>query len=1365
MQLFSFVPLIDDKFTQILQKSVNDFISNLNTKLYSKESVSKNISEINIQMFGNQITKSQTHHIIKILEVIHAISIQTHTLWESDGSKQFKTSSSLGQMLFKTLDANYHSVQKRCLNLNKSGDRCTMNNPFVHKTHDHIFKCSPFHEFDSVSIHLVLCCLYNMLWAIEKNYDESIVIMSSLTGLYHDIGKPLTVEVYEQKRSLVTGFPAHAEIGSMLFLMHWCPEMQTFISKENYMFVCTTILRHMCGYHRDEDRSNSYKRDLLLLEKPIIRTLLSINRVGDHFGKLCLPGSNESVDHFFHQQHLFENKMNVSKICSEIKVLDTNNDEDVNAFTNPSVTDPSVTDPSVTDPLVVEIHFNNESLIDLQKILKSRSNIQGKKIRHDKICVFVIGTSHIDNSYFVNILQKQLLEHKITIVSYDECLLEYLSSSNYQSLRKQLQEDITRIHIIYQDLFHSPNEKQNDDIIIDPLSINWSEIFKQVSVLYVNKIQQAINDESEFIVMDSRLNCYPKTMETDLPKDLEQLFRVHVHVQSYLEIKESVTSSNTSSIFEQLKVKGPSGLRYPLDPRGFYDCAKNKKAFTSLSSEISTNGHLPKSTFASKFRPHLVAGICIRSDSGDHGFNETFECLKTLVLGIRITSYSQKNDLNEDNDVKKVNDVNEVNDVKEVVIEEEEQIPGVISETKDMNVKQLYEHLIKKFSGNRSMIREYLRTLGTAQGNYGFMHSCFLDKSMDSLQMSDKLAYMQKLSELSQCWKDNGIVTNAKSSHEFLDNRELYERYVNSIPVLKYYEQFGPRFWKNKFALEMRGTVLFVNPETNDVNIMIMKLPRGAEAVTGMISNSGGDTQDVKAGKINILDLEQQDTCTRLCKNQEINMYLTSKGDGSLLSISSFTGHGLKIMLPLVQIFGSDYAKLWASQSLKLTNGHRLLVPGTQGTCMEQGFMASYMVTAILVGSGITDRETLNTLNTQSQTQTQTESESESQSQTQSQSNVNYMTAWSRFGEVWIKKFLEFKFFDDLTETHTFSFEAICKDRCGLFGDRPHHELACLYPRDRLIFLGVSIADRRFYIPHPLYEENNWNVPFEQPLWWKINHALEVNHMMDDLELLILDKITKTAYLNTFKPSNKGFDPQDVKQIEDAMIDYEGWVAMKIATFPLQDPDHLTVCQMLGIPKTIYSKIKTRPYYKTHKFHMENIVYMTQLAITAGHIFPMARKVAGICAPGAMAQRLIEIGNKTIALLDFTSKDSNFMIMLKNGHILYCDNQLALGKPMPKNPFDDKFDLRSFDVKCRIAISSRGFNFGELLVPIYLQIFPEIDPNIPSLDALFSALTMELKPWVPGYETRASSLNVTSKCVQGLVTACIGTSLDITGSA
>jgi len=191
--------------------------------------------------------------------------------------------------------------------------------------------------------------------------------------------------------------------------------------------------------------------------------------------------------------------------------------------------------------------------------------------------------------------------------------------------------------------------------------------------------------------------------------------------------------------------------------------------------------------------------------------------------------------------------------------------------------------------------------------------------------------------------------------------------------------------------------------------------------------------------------------------------------------------------------------------------------------------------------------------------------------QIDSDSIDNHLIAWTKFGDQWINKFLNLKFFDDLTQVHTFSFETICKNRQGIFNDHEHIELACSYDVDRCVFVGVSISDHLFYVPHSIYETSS-HIPFEQPLWWNVAHAKQVDAMIEALDSMLMGKITKIEYLTMFPPSNKN-------PVTD-FIDPEGWVAMKIVTPSTQN---------LDLPPTVYSKIKTESYYRAHKFEQDNI--------------------------------------------------------------------------------------------------------------------------------------------------------------------------------
>jgi hypothetical protein len=401
----------------------------------------------------------------------------------------------------------------------------------------------------------------------------------------------------------------------------------------------------------------------------------------------------------------------------------------------------------------------------------------------------------------------------------------------------------------------------------------------------------------------------------------------------------------------------------------------------------------------------------------------------------------------------------------------------------------------------------------------------------------------------------------------------------------------------------------------------------------------------------------------------------------------------------------------------------------------------------MLVGTNIVSRQTLKNMHDNGKT---------------------YLEIWEKFGEQWIRKLFDFMFFNYETDSHSFCFEAICQGRCGLFGDNIHNELACSYERDRLIFLGVSLCDKRFYIPHSVYTQK-FNCSFEEPLYWIIQHSSQVNNMLEDLGQMILNRMSKKEFLLKYPPSNKNFILNSEKQIEDqviedAVIDFEGWVAMKSAQLEIKDADHVQVVNKLNIVKTIYSKIKTEPYYRSHKYHENNIPYLIELSKTAGHIFPLARKITGLLSGQELNARFEAIGKKTMEFLDLKSEKGKQLLNdlqkifdknLKDAEIQFANKEI---NKLPKNPLNG-LENRPFDVQCRIILNFQGFNFSSLLVPIYLEMFPEIDPLTPNLENIIFGLTMTLQPWTTEYQDKIKELNPKSTCVQELITACLGTSI------
>ena len=646
MNYLKFSPTITPTLINNLQNEVNKFINlmadstktDTNTIEAEFTEIIQNITNI---VFGEKIQNPILEQIIKALINVRNISNISVTIYESDGKTQTPVQSSLSSLLLKTLTANFHSVRDKCKSYDVKNNKCKFGNKLIdNESNEHLFVCD-FHLYDSVSMHLVLACLYNLIWT-NTNNDPKMTTLAAFFGLYHDIAKPLSVETYEFKGSIITGFPGHAEIGAMMVQMHWSPNMLNYISKEDYMIVVTAILRHMCGYHGDHNKSNSYKRSLLLLEQHSVRTLLTINRIGDHFGKLT--NSNDNL------------------INEPSEHSDETNNFKVKLTTKLSAEHTNQIDHFLLEQELFEKHMKSDVQFNLPTILKTHTNKHGE-IVSNKIVLFIIGTSGAGKTYWVNEFSKKY-SGNVSVVSRDKCIAEVcvgmttrLENKDYINMYKiyeagkkleklsikpkynkqQSNAGSAELNLAKENLAKSQIEWNN---YIKSASKNYPEIHvynekidddphipARVKTLYEKCVQDGLKDSNLFLILDTFMNCFPIAVESNVPNELKHYFRVHVHIQNYLFCKES---SIADSIENQLKISGPYGILDPIHPDGFRN-GKNKKAFASLSSEISTEESLPRSTFTSRFRPHLVAGICTRTLSGNIGYEETFTCLDELV--------------------------------------------------------------------------------------------------------------------------------------------------------------------------------------------------------------------------------------------------------------------------------------------------------------------------------------------------------------------------------------------------------------------------------------------------------------------------------------------------------------------------------------------------------------------------------------------------------------------------------------------------------------------------------------------------------------------------------------------------------------
>lgn len=1301
----------------MLQSLVSRLLNKLNEPIKDEHSLKSDFLEIINNIFNilikDEFNKYGFTHIVDTSdEVINKLCDAYVTIYKitnnpverfySDGKVQNKKIYTIAEYLNKTLTDNFHTVVAPCNSLNKNGV-CMNGLLFINGRNGyHKFVCD-HHLHDSLSIHLVLTSLINGLWSIKNNLDQYTVMKNILFGLLHDIGKLECVRTYEVENKTMTGFPAHAEFGAMLLMGLTSESIYEYINSKDWFSLIESVLRHMSGYHGDEDDSNQYKRDLFLAESLAVKRFLSCNRVGDNFGKLPTNEvKNTDITHFYQQQKLFDEH--------------------------------------------IKVDIDTRSTFNLSDFLKKY------KINHEKIIVYLIGTSGSGKSFLAN---KILSTHDATLVSRDCAIAQVsiginkrLSHCDYKLMyeiyntgkalysvhrnmikQKKKSDNNTeykqalQAHVDAQNKWNTHVESHtHDEHFKYPKVKVWSngdkirDYSSEVRMTYCSYIMIALRDTNRILVMDTYMNSFPVAASPNIPQELSHYFRVHIHVQSYL---KRDTSNVGGSVSEQLSISGQWGLDNLIHPDGIKK-AKYLKEFASISSDTSTLGLVPKSTFSSNFKPHYVLHVA-RTQDGNFGYEHVLD-----TLGMFIHNIIPRVPTEDDSKINTGVDMH-VND-----------IVGVDPETRDMDLVQFIRHIYKKYNGDHEQIREFLRTLGGTHA-CGFMYNPYIRENWDTMTYDEQRHHCLQLSKLSILWHRSRICKNYYLDGKFMRDPQLRSRYEFSLVTLKYFEQWGARFWQNKWAKEMRGTLVFINPDSTPdkvlIKVMAFKLPRGAEVMTGMHKSSGiNETQDIK-DKVTIFDKEQIHTCECLATKSPINLYLTSKGDGSLLAITLFSGSCINIIEPVISLFGDDLAIRIASQSMRITNSKYLMTFATQGTVMMGADMQSYMITSMLVGSNITTRDVLSKYE---------------------QDKSGMLSAWNTYGDLFIRKLLTFEVFDNLSESHTFSFEAICASRRGLFGDKIHTELACAYKDDRLIFLGMSVNEKRFYIPHPIYGKK-FKIPFEEPLWWHIKDSDTVSSMMEAVEKMILDKMTKKEYLKLFPPSNSDFDVKNDSHIERAIIDFEGWVAMKVAHYDITDNDHLTVIKTLGILLTVYSKIKTVPYYKGHKFHQENIPYLIELAKTAGHIFPISRKVADMFAPGIITKRLQIVGDETMKLLDFKDNYEHFLLKaLKTTYDKKLNEWKTKGSKgkMPKDPLVGFFKRPLF-VQCKIALNN-GVDFGAYLLPIYIKSFPELDADMQGINSILNGLTMHFEPWKPGYDKRIKDLDPASSAIQGLVLACMG---------
>jgi hypothetical protein len=467
-------------------------------------------------------------------------------------------------------------------------------------------------------------------------------------------------------------------------------------------------------------------------------------------------------------------------------------------------------------------------------------------------------------------------------------------------------------------------------------------------------------------------------------------------------------------------------------------------------------------------------------------------------------------------------------------------------------------------------------------------------------------------------------------SHGMFKGSSVEQRYI----IVKYRE--NTRNWTT-WGRECRGIELWLNNFDKWI-VISFKLQRGPEVLTGTQVERGlRATQDVSdatdKSELNTFSQELCDVIGILQTSSATPGWRTSsKADGSTLIVKLFPLDSAvgQAMMEAIELCGDDFAKMVRNSFLKLGV---VGVIGTQGTFSVSDDMQPYMVTAIAADCGIADDAIAAYAKMRSCVQ-------------------GLEDLCEPFFERIVRLYNQNPRPD--SHSHTFMFEAICKDRedawsraqktmswgeltvavAGLPVDVIDSLLSELSD-DLLGELADSLIDT--------YQVDNWALvklivqhlstgsPSKaQSCARRVHTELATSYPVSFMRFLGLSTVAgdQIQFVPHYDVNNGIFDEPywwniaDTNQIV-SMMDNLGCVIrgeMTLPEFLATHPPNNTVPVravyvdvegfVLYTPSkdggVCYSKLKTDEYYKAHKYKPQYLAFYVELAKTAMGRFPLA---------------------------------------------------------------------------------------------------------------------------------------------------------------
>lgn len=355
-------------------------------------------------------------------------------------------------------------------------------------------------------------------------------------------------------------------------------------------------------------------------------------------------------------------------------------------------------------------------------------------------------------------------------------------------------------------------------------------------------------------------------------------------------------------------------------------------------------------------------------------------------------------------------------------------------------------------------------------------------------------------------------------------------------------------------------------------------LNRGPEVHTNMHKKAGiANTQDSVLGKIDHLSAEHQQVIKTIDDNQRKPCFLSMKKDGSLAGVQIYPRDSKqgRFMFNFIRSRGNEFHNMLLDAC---TEYDFFIVLSSNGTLMINDNMLPYIVSAILCGMFRIPPYDIDVSN--------------SPCAVFAPHMCGFVERIRHFASTFAEEIKQHPIF--------LSFEAICKNRCDLWGNK-HPELAIAYDTYSFTFLGTMVQKSTSNFPNtflPHFACNDTTM-FDCPYYWE-TFTDRVTSIMMALSAVIYETKTPIEFLAEHPPQNMRFG-----EIE---LDYEGFI---LYTHTERESELL------------YSKVKTNEYYIGHNYHEENISKLLSLPESASTIFPLISRIRLL--HGQLSTRLASI--------------------------------------------------------------------------------------------------------------------------------------------